>query len=236
MYINFEKFTESGMSPTELLWLIALKQKDDLIIQSIPEEGIKLFEEKGFIEKLKNGSYKISKKGASYLEVIETPAITDEISRVLGVLIDLYSSYGKDIGVSRKEAQKRLCWFMSNTNFRSSVVISAVEEYLQNNPDYTLSLCNLIWKPASQAFSVHMTLNTSKLFDLIAGKFGFNTAPYFKENQNKNLEWLFAVSRLPNPPANPDPAMLFTFNSKNDKKRITEIKKYLLNIISNKWK
>ena len=133
MYINFEKFTESGMSPTELLWLIALKQRDDLIVQSIPEEGMKLFEEKGFVEKLKNGSYKISKKGASYLEVIETPEITDEISRVLGVLIDLYSTYGKDIGVSRKEAQKRLCWFMSNTNFRSSVVISAVEEYLQNN-------------------------------------------------------------------------------------------------------
>ena len=46
MYINFEKFTESGMSPAELLWLIALKQRDDLIIQSIPEEGMKLFEEK----------------------------------------------------------------------------------------------------------------------------------------------------------------------------------------------
>ena len=104
MYINFEKFTESGMSPAELLWLIALKQRDDLIIQSIPEEGMKLFEEKGFVEKLKNGSCRISKKGASYLEVIETPEITDEISRVLGVLIDLYSTYGKDIGVSRKEA------------------------------------------------------------------------------------------------------------------------------------
>lgn len=236
MYVNFEKLAESGMSPSELLWLIAIKQKDDLIIESIPEDGISKFDERGFIKRLKNGSVRISNKGASYLEVIETSGITDEISRVLERLIELYASYGKDIGVSRKEAQNRLIWFMSNTNFRGDVIVGTVERYLEENPDYTLSLCNLIWKPASQAFSVHMTLNTSKLFDMISEKYGFNTTPFFSENKNKVMEWLFAVSRLPSPPVNPDPAILFTMNSKKDKERITEIKKYLLNMIKKNWK
>ena len=52
------------------------------------------------------------------MNYIETPEMTDEVLETLKIMIGMYESYSKDIGVSRKEAESRLCWFMGNTSFK----------------------------------------------------------------------------------------------------------------------
>lgn len=225
MYVNFERLLSSGMTAQELLYLLAVRQKEKMIVETIPSETIEMFRINGWIEGEK--TMKLTKKGTALLDQIETAGLTSEISLLLNDLTELYKSYGKDIGISVKEAESRLIWFISETNFRPGVIRDTVLTYLEDNPEYTLSLCNLIWKPQSAAFSVHKKLRESKLFDLIAQKFGFKTDPYFEDKKTVEYAWLFAVSRLPNPPAKSELNVYFTGSSKEDKERIKDIKSKL---------
>lgn len=81
-----------------------------------------------------------------------------------------------------------------------------------------------------------MNLKNSKLFDLIAEKFKIATEPYLESKKNKEMDWLFAVSKLPTPPAKGNPDYLFTGSSETDKERLKNIKTYLFNKIRKQWK
>lgn len=231
MYINFQQLAASGITLTQLALLLAIRQKDDIAAAAIGEADTESLLEKGLIEQLKNKSYRLTNKGTSYVSAIETPGITEEISKTLDTISKLYESNGKDIGVSLKEAESRLIWFMGNTNFKPKVIVSVTEEYIASSGEYTMSLCNFIWKPPSQAFSTHMNLKNSKLFDLIAKKFGFNREIYFDTRKNKEMDWLFGVAKLPQPPARADRDCLFTSSVEEEKNRIKNIKIYLSNRI-----
>lgn len=233
MYINFEQLVSSGLDPTDLAYLLAIRQKEDII--TIPKERLDEYEKKGLIEFLKTGVPRLSQKGTSYLTVIETPNVNEDITETLDEMIRIYEESGKDIGLSRKEALSRLTWFMGNTNYKKSVIVDATKSHISSSGEYTYSLCNFIWKPPSVAYSVHMNLKNSKLFDIIASKYGFNTDIYFKDNQDSETRWLFAVARLPNPPAKANPDILFTGTAKGDKERLLNIKTYLSNKLST-WK
>ena len=168
MYINFRQLAASDMTPNDLANLLAIRQKDSVMIEAMPEEDAGRYIELGLVEKLKSGVMRLTNKGTSFVNYIETPEMTDEVLETLKIMIGMYESYSKDIGVSRKEAESRLCWFMGNTSFKKEVILQVTESYIAESGDYTMSLCNFIWKPPSQAFSVHMNLKNSKLFDLIA--------------------------------------------------------------------
>lgn len=236
MYINLEQLALSGLRPYDLVNLVAIRQKDDFYVKSIPEEDLNLYLAVGYTDMLKNGSYKLTKKGIGLLVAIESPGLTDEILETEKAAIEMYEKEGKEIGVSVKEVESRLVWFMGNTAFKKNVVLGGIAEYLAASDKYTLSLCNLIWKPPSVAFSVHKNLKDSKLFDIIARKFNFDPGVYFNEDKNKELEWLFAVSRLPNPPAKSNPDVLFTFDVKKEKERLLNIKTYLSNYLKKSFR
>lgn len=236
MYINFRQLAASDMTPNDLANLLAIRQKDTVMIEAMPEEDAGRYIELGLVEKLKSGVMRLTNKGTSFVNYIETPEMTDEVLETLKIMIGMYESYSKDIGVSRKEAESRLCWFMGNTSFKKKVILQVTESYIAESGDYTMSLCNFIWKPPSQVFSVHMNLKNSKLFDLIAEKFKIATEPYLESKKNKEMDWLFAVSKLPTPPAKGNPDYLFTGSSETDKERLKNIKTYLFNKIRKQWK
>lgn len=236
MYINFRQLAASDMTPNDLANLLAIRQKDTVMIEAMLEKDAGRYIELGLVEKLKSGVMRLTNKGTSFVNYIETPEMTDEVLETLKIMIGMYESYSKDIGVSRKEAESRLCWFMGNTSFKKEVILQVTESYIAESGDYTMSLCNFIWKPSSQAFSVHMNLKNSKLFDLIAEKFKIATEPYLEPKKNKEMDWLFAVSKLPTPPAKGNPDYLFTGSAETDKERLKNIKTYLFNKIRKQWK
>lgn len=225
MYVNLEQLALSGLSADDFLNLIAIRQGDDFYVQTIGVDDIVRYVGDGFIEAKKNGKPVLTPKGKGLMEAIETPGITEEISETLKILVDIYERKQKDIGKSLKEAERRLIWFMGNTRFKKKLIIEAVEAYVEESGDYTLSLCNLLWKPPSIAFSVHMNLRDSKLFDIIARKYNFNMDEYFKEKKGKEMEWLIAVSKLPDPPARGGEECFFTYSPAKDKERLLEIKR-----------
>lgn len=229
MYINFEMLLRSGLKFEDLAMLCAIHQKDKAIMENMDDDTYMKLEELRYVEKNAAGRITVTKLGKAAIEAIETPGITDESEETLKGLIELYEENGKDIGISSKEAQSRLIWFMANTNFKKDVIINVTRDYIADAGQYVMSLCNLIWKPPSIAFSVHKNLKDSKLFDLVSKRYRFGTELFFKVNRSREDEWLMAVSRLPDPPSKPD--VLFTMDKKKEKERLKELKTVLFNKI-----
>ena len=55
MYINFRQLAASDMTPNDLANLLAIRQKDTVMIEAMPEEDAGRYIELGLVEKLKSG-------------------------------------------------------------------------------------------------------------------------------------------------------------------------------------
>ncbi len=224
MYINFEQMMSSGLTISDVANLLMIRQREPTA-DGIPKERIDEYIGNRFIEQQKNGKYKITPRGGSVLTLIETPGLTPEIEGIRDAVVRLYDSFGRDPGAV-KEVEKRLVWFVSNTNFRKGPIVDAVQEHLETSGEYTMRLENLIWKPGN-AFASRMSLADSKLFDLILKRYKLNSDLYLREGQNKEINWLFAVSRLPDPPGKMDPSLTMTGSVETDIDMIRLIKEEL---------
>ena len=50
MYINFEQLISSGLSPNDLINLLAIRQKEKPVIESISNEDLEVYQSFGFVE------------------------------------------------------------------------------------------------------------------------------------------------------------------------------------------
>lgn len=217
-----------GITMEDLGYLCMIRQGDSLA-RTIEAGKIEEYLSKGYIERLKNGGIRMTPRGGSLMTLIETPGLTPEIEDIRDRAISLYNNFDKETGVL-KEVEKRLCWFVSSTGFKMRPIIDAITFHLETRGDYTMRLDNLIWKPGN-VFQARMSLSESTLFDIIARKYGLNSNMYLKENRNKEMEWMFAVSRLPEPPARGDKDIFISGSSKGDKESILRIKNILGKIL-----
>lgn len=224
MYINFEQMMTSGLTMSDVGYLLMIRQKEEMA-SVIPKEKIDSYKASGYIELQKNGKWKITPRGGSLLMLIETPGLTPEVEGIRDRIVGVYNDMGKDTGAI-KEVEKRLVWFVANTNFKEGPIVGAVISHIDLKREYTMRLDNLIWKP-SNVYSVHMSLSESTLFDTIIKMYGMTSDLYLRENKNKELAWLFAISRLPDPPKKMDKEYAITGDVKMDIERISDIKKEL---------
>lgn len=224
MYINFEQMMTSGLTMSDVGYLLMIRQKEEMA-NTIPKEKIDSYKASGYIELQKNGKWKITPRGGSLLMLIETPGLTPEVEGIRDRIVGVYNDMGKDTGAV-KEVEKRLVWFVANTNFKEEPIVRAVISHIDLKREYTMRLDNLIWKP-SNVYSIHMSLSESTLFDTIIKIYGMTSDLYLRENKNKELAWLFAVSRLPDPPKKMDKEYTITGDVKMDIERISDIKKEL---------
>lgn len=224
MYINFEQMMTSGLTMSDVGYLLMIRQKEEMA-NTIPKEKIDSYKASGYIELQKNGKWKITPRGGSLLMLIETPGLTPEVEGIRDRIVGVYNDMGKDTGAI-KEVEKRLIWFVANTNFKEEPIVRAVISHIDLKREYMMRLDNLIWKP-SNVYSVHMSLSESTLFDTIIKMYGMTSDLYLRENKNKELAWLFAISRLPDPPKRMDKEYAITGDVKMDIERISDIKKEL---------
>lgn len=225
MYINFKELRESDLAIQDIETLVGVRQKEDEVI--LQKDSIDTLLEKGYIERFKNGNLKLSPKGQSFLNVIETPGITEEVSNLVSSLVKMYESNDKPTGII-KDIEQRVSWFLHETGFGTKKIEQEVDRYLGESGTYTMSLSNLIWKPKSVAFSVHMKLSESMLFDLMARRYGLNTSIYFADKKPKDIAYIMAVSKLPNPPASISPDSTITGSVKGDKEAILKARKMMV--------
>ena len=81
MYINFEQMMTSGLTMSDVGYLLMIRQKEEMA-SVIPKEKIDSYKASGYIELQKNGKWKITPRGGSLLMLIETPGLTPEVEGI----------------------------------------------------------------------------------------------------------------------------------------------------------
>src|SRR5690606_15673127 len=118
MYINFSELHRQGIEPQDLLFLIAIKQKDEEAIELYFNGDIlDIWMEKEWIRKLKKGDLRIDTKGQKLLKKLSTSS--EDISETTVILIDwlikIYKNKQEGIVKNKKETQRRCQWFADET-------------------------------------------------------------------------------------------------------------------------
>lgn len=229
MYINFKELRESDFTIEDIETLVGIRQKENESI--LRKDSVDILLERGYIEKFKNGNLKLSSKGQSFLNVIETPGLTEEVSSLVSSLVKMYEMNDKPTGII-KEVEQRVSWFLHETGFGVEKIKQEVGRYLTDNDKFTMSLSNLIWKPKSVAFSVHMKLSESMLFDLMARRYGLNTSIYFADKKPKEIAYVMAISKLPDPVMSIRPEYTITGSVRGDKEAILRVRKMMIKYIN----
>lgn len=224
MNIAFDFILEK-MGMNRFLILQSVRQKS--IYHEAFEEDLRELEETGYIEKMKNGSYKATSKGCAFLEQATEVNVDQDTIVLADRLISEYESKGKSAG-KRREIESRLAWFISASYFSDNAIIDGVSSYLAENPQYTMSLENLLWKQPS-VFSAHKSLKDSRLFSEIMKKNDNISDRIYFDNKfvNSKIKWLIAVSKLPVPPTGMDDKDYLTGDRNEDRMAITRIKRIL---------
>lgn len=226
MYINFTRLFSAGLTFDHLIVLQAIKQKETTVQEMFPSVTSHLKDE-SYIHQSKNGSYLLTKKGASLLDSIEKAKTTSEIEQVTDMAMELYQDRECNTG-SRADVLSRMTWIISTTGFRPDIILKYIKQYLDSKEEtesmYVKSLPNLIWSPQSKAFSVKPKLSESPLYDLMVKDMGID---YSLLPTNKKMEWLMALARLPEPPARIDPEYCISGSKEKDCERLKQIKTLL---------
>lgn len=226
MYISFDLITQH-MSLNSFLALQSVKQKESF--NEFFSEELKSLEDEKYIEKCKNGNYKLTSKGGAFLTLVTESLVDPAVDNLAQELIAMYIGRGKKPG-RQMEIVSRLAWFIDASMFNDNIIKDAVSEYLVTSGEYTSSLENLIWKPQN-LMTTHKKLKDSKLFDIIACKYGILKFNYDGTDKSKKMKWLTAVAKLPAPPSNISPELTITGDVKRDVQSISRIKRVLLNIL-----
>lgn len=197
MYINFKFLTSSGLDLHQVMTMIAINQGEEMFYAE--RTGIlKFLCDGGYAEKQKNGRHKLTDKGKAFTEALEKTESSKDVEELTLELYAMYTDRGKPTG-NKKEIEDNLAWFCAHTNFSNKAVTDTVSDYLVKAGEYTMSLSNLVWK-APNVFAAHKNLKNSRLFDEVAAKFKINPSFYLLDKKSRAEEWMFAVSRLPQPP------------------------------------
>lgn len=225
-YINYRKLYSNGLNNTDYHLMQCLFQKEpECVLGAYPPSSFVKLADMGFID-YKN---KLTKRGRKYLIDVSEAGYDDSIGELTNELVELYESVRKPTGTSLN-VQDNLVWFISVTGFSNKAVAGSVSDYLAESGQYTKRLDNLIWTPASKAFSVHKNLKDSPLFELMCRKYNLNKE-FYMERRDKQTEWLFDLSRLKVPKRGD--GLWFT-DSKGDEAHINSAKRRLSQIISKK--
>lgn len=212
--------------------LFKINQKEGLLLEN---EDFSKFEDLDLITylnapKAKHLSVRLSKQGKVFLDSLLTKGFTEEIGGLLEELMEMYKNEGKETG-NHLEIQNRLIWFVETTGFGPNAIKKVIDQYLSDSGEYTMRLDNLLWKPASLAFSVHPTLKDSKLFDMITKTFNLPINYYVNQNRSAEENWLWDVSQM-KIPQRLDSEYYFTGSAKGDKEFQDKLKKMLQNKIN----
>ena len=155
MYINFEQMMTSGLTMSDVGYLLMIRQKEEMA-NTIPKEKIDSYKASGYIELQKNGKWKITPRGGSLLMLIGTPGLTPEVEGIRDRIVGVYNDMGKDTGAI-KEVEKRLIWFVANTNFKEEPIVRAVIYHMDFKRKNSMILDRLIEKPLN-VYNEHKSL------------------------------------------------------------------------------
>ena len=192
MYINVPLLQSRELSLEEfsLLSIIRQNKKEDLgeyLQGSLKETSYDRFFELKLIEEIKTGKtrferLRLSKKGQSWLDEIETPEITENDLTIYEWLASVYVETGREVG-NAKKAKTFISLFRAQSGIEKKSLALLCKMFIEDDSQFEWSkkLEFLFFKPPN-VFSVKFDLQQSRLY-----QYYLNKQNYF-DNQFKRFD------------------------------------------------
>lgn len=223
MYLNFDLIYKQELTSEDIFNLLKLRQKETELVLWDSKSIKKLIAEEYITEK---GG--LTKKTKELLLQLTTPPVDESITKFTEQLIEVYKNEGAALG-NKIKLVNIVNWFVRTTGFKLESILETIQEYLQENREYTMQLNNLFWKPAN-VFSVNYTLGESRLFNIMADKYRIDFDKIKSESGKVGYNYLKAVATL-KIPKRAEADMYFTKSAKGDLEAQARLKKKFYQLI-----
>lgn len=173
MYINFKALQDIHLNVEDLVYLIAIKQREtDFLIESYWKESYDRLEGRSLIEYIKTtkkGQHpytglRLSSAGKKMLLALEEAEVEEEDKKVFEWLKNHYKKLAKEIGNGAK-TQRHIRDFRIKSGIEKNNLIKLLLEFLndEDNMEYNHKLEFLLYK-APTAFETRFNLEESRLY------------------------------------------------------------------------
>ena len=177
MYINFKLLTSKKLDLDDYLLLHACRQNKtedlaDIIEKNWGEGKIWYLEQQELVEHVKPKNKKqtkchtvrISKKGQSLLDDLDTPEITEDDIKVFTWLEKVYKESNRVVG-NRKKTKLYIALFRVNSQIDKNRLAKLALEFIndESEMEYSMKLEYLFFKP-SNVFQSRFDIEQSRLY------------------------------------------------------------------------
>jgi hypothetical protein len=163
MYINFNYLNKIGLSVTDLAALQALHQNRVEDLNAYINSNFDLNSISEYTSTLKNGDYRLNKKGKELLDRIQIANYHENDEKLADFLLDKYKEE-KLVICPKNKLLKLIAWFRAETSFTHKEIYSLIVNYFESEESiYNKRLDFLFWKPTT-AYSVQK-LSESRLYN-----------------------------------------------------------------------
>ena len=175
MYVNFKMLEVKELDFTDLLTLQAAKQnkagRTASVIEKVSDARLEALLNRGLLSTIKGKKsesiytkYRITKKGSSLLDLIETPEVEEEDLILFDWISDVYLKKGKEIGNKRK-TKMYIALFRTHSGIEKNHLATLLEKFVNDdsNMEYNFRLEYAFFKP-SNMFQVRFDLEQSRLY------------------------------------------------------------------------
>lgn len=176
MYINFEILKTKAISLSDLMLLQVAKQNkyEDLshiIKHTFSSNDLDNLVNLGLLELIKGSKndslesrIRISKKGSSILDDIETPEVLQEDIMLFDWISDVYLSLGKEIG-NKKKTKMYIALFRTESGIEKNHLATLLEKFVkdESNMEYNFRLEYAFFKPTN-VYQTRFDINQSRLY------------------------------------------------------------------------
>jgi len=139
MYINFDSFFRSELEPSDIYYLVAAKQVEKRVLETLPDDVLKRLEESSLVTYIKGKAnedvrlkLRLSNKGKKLLNTILTePIASDEEDKLFTWLSNYYIEKNKEIG-NPNRVKKYLAWFKHETGIQKNNLVKLFIDFLKD--------------------------------------------------------------------------------------------------------
>lgn len=175
MYINFDVLEHKNLSIDDLMLLQIAKQSktEDLSrhISKYPWDRVEFLLSIGYLTEIKgskksprHSKIRLSKKGNTTLNDIETPEVSPEDIILFDWISKVYIDLGKEIG-NKKKTKMYIALFRVNSGIEKNCLATLIEHFVndEDNMEYNFKLEYAFFKPTN-VFQVKFDIEQSRLY------------------------------------------------------------------------
>lgn len=164
MYINFNFIKEKHLEYIDVITLQFIKQLRVEELDVSPFEiHILALEKLGYVDRLKDRSPRLSKKGNEVLELLQIPNVSEKHVSMAEYLIEKYKEDQDKILCSKNKLVELVSWFCAEANLTARELYELLLRYWESDDSaYNKKLDYLFWKPVNMY--AKRNINESRLY------------------------------------------------------------------------